>query len=515
MAEKLYTGEEPQADKNPQPLYVPEQYGEPKGGIVKKDAEGDAEKRAEEQRRIEEDAKVKFKDRRGEKVDNLPIPEIKKTEKRDNKTSVEEFNRAHPEINPTTGMKWETGSDQAGTKKLGIETVSGFGNERAPEDTTLRKNLVKGIEERREVREKLKEGEIPYSADLSKLTSNDRGQKREFQEGAAKVRTPGEVLADTENKIIDIAKRIEEAKRESKEPEKELRKEASFAYEQFTGMKLETTVDARARKEASLEGLRVIKIKDFLTEERKAKTQEELRSDIREDNINKRWETVLSEKARSQYGSVGKYKEVLEAKRQSLEKQGFSIPEDVFYGMVGENVDGKSVNVEAIDKTWFGGKIKIPGVKDKPMSKQEFDIWAQGLQAQWTKYFEDRSMEVLNEKVEKGKENWKNKKGKCRGDVLTECVGQIEESRKAKIETKLEPVVEKPKLEIASVISREGGPEMMKGLQKIRKEVEADIKKKMANKKALTDAISKQKAGKLLTARELGLIRDIFSSREK
>lgn len=70
---RLITGEnEPKA--NPQPLYIPEHYGEPKGPTIKKaDAKIEAEKREEERRRKEEESKIKFRDRRGKGFEEIPI----------------------------------------------------------------------------------------------------------------------------------------------------------------------------------------------------------------------------------------------------------------------------------------------------------------------------------------------------------------------------------------------------------------------------------------------------------
>ncbi|MGD0577177.1 MAG: hypothetical protein ABSA74_03830, partial [Candidatus Staskawiczbacteria bacterium] len=193
-------------------------------------------------------------------------------------------------------------------------------------------------------------------------------------------------------------------------------------YKQATGEEFKPKVRESAVKEAEAQGLKVMKVSEFLTEARRQKTQEDIRNKVHSDAINDRWQNVLSEKARAGYGSIEKYKEELESKRKSLEQQGFSIPPDVFYGMVGV----KNINVEGMGKAFLRNRINIPGSKEASLSKKDFEAWVQKSQGEWNKYIEGVANTRLNAIVEKGKKRMTGFKQEAAKEIIKDLISPEE-----------------------------------------------------------------------------------------
>ncbi len=409
----------------------------------------------------------------------------------------------------------------SGSQKPIIEVVSGFDNKRTPEDDVYRQNIVKGVEERTEVREKIQEGEIPSSGELAKLTDSERSPKREFQEGAAKVRTPEEVQIDEENKLTGVVKQIEQARNEGKrDSEVALYSEASGAYEQLTKMKLGITVEARARNEAAKERQKIMTKQEFLAKENEPDRMNKRVSDIRQRAnewlVKNVWS--LQQKDAQKYGtkmyeSPEQMKVVLENKKSELAKNGILMSDGVLCELLNQ---GYRIDEIKVKKSWFGfGKAKSIELPTLPLSEgkketrsikiKDFMDMVKNTEEQNNRRDKEYAQDEINSKLKYGQKAWKNKKEKCTRDILGETVGQIEESRKPKLEEK-QKVVEKPKLEIVTRIGKERTPEQQKEMEKIRKEIIEKMERAKEAKKRIIELIKKQKQGKLLTAKEVGYV---------
>lgn len=513
-------GQSQPSNEEPPKLFIPEQYGEPKSVSTETDKQIDDEKREEEMRRIEEDKSPKFTDRRGKdsppSMDSIPI--IGATEAK-----------------PATTPKIILGGEQQPAQpeqKPSIEVVSNFGDRRTPEQATYGKNMVQGVAERRDVREQIKNGEIPTAVELSRLDANERPEKKETQETVI-VRTGEQQEQDRIKAEAEAKKKLEDrlielkGMRVSSEQERAtLVAEAAKIYEQLKGGDLKAVAEAKARQEAAQDGLRVMTKQEFLDRENDPARMEQRMTKIREGYnkvaVDKAFHfNYLTQEGKTQYGSAEELKTALENKRAELEKNGISIPEGTFYELVNQGYKmedikikrgmfgfGKAKGVE-IPTTTFYGPDK--GKKEKQaLTLQELANLSAQTSEEIQEKDKQRAQEKINETLVYGQRTWKNRKQKSAGDVLDQTIGEIQEDRKPKPEQPkpVEAVAEKPKpkFEIFE-FGNKRTPEQQKEMEKIRKQVEADIERKKKAKKELADLIKLQKSGKLLTARQLAHLR--------
>ena len=169
-------------------------------------------------------------------------------------------------------------------------------NTRDQEDVS-RSGAVRSVNERRDVREKIKEGEVPTSAELSKLTQNERQPKRPYQEGPViiggdnkdnesvvqEVEDVAEAKPDNPQKIIipqSYGSSRSVRKEQDKDIEAEKREEERRKEEEAKGPKI-----ARVKREYQ-EGPVIIDVQGKKELEQKIKDREALET-TREDLIKK------------------------------------------------------------------------------------------------------------------------------------------------------------------------------------------------------------------------------------
>jgi len=424
-------------------LVLPEQYEEPKFVEPKQDAKEVAEKMEENQRKKEEQ---RIKD------------EAKKREEEQMR-----LNEKTEKAMPQEKREFQEGPVEIGTLEKEKTEIS----EGKTEETEV-KNLESEVahKELKETFEPLFEFDDAVDAEAKKplydhYLTNDGGpglkviDKEQWEKegsrpdmvGFGTKMVYGQYYYNNEGKPATREEwiKIKEAEfADGKIESQFLSKKTAELFRQATGEDLKPKIREVAVKKAEAKGHKIIKTSEFLASST-AKMQEKVRGETREGSINGRWQNVLTEKERAKYGDVEKYKKALDAQRQGLEKKGISIPEDVFYGLVGE----KDININGIGKGWFGG-IKIPGLKQedgknqKAFSKKEFNEWAQNLQGQWSKYIDSESSERLNRIVTKAKERWKGSKQEAAKEIVRETVLNHDiESRKKRAEVSQKKEAEK------------------------------------------------------------------------
>ena len=127
------------------------------------------------------------------------------------------------------------------------------------------------------------------------------------------------------------------------------------------------------------------------------------------------------------------------------------------------------------------------------------------------KHIEEAGKEEIERKIIEGQKMWRAKKQRHAGEIIQETVIKYETEKKLKVKPE---TAQKSKIEIVSRIGRERTPEQMREMEKIRKQVEADIKKSKETKKRIEELIRRQKKGELLTTREVAYLRAVEFSQK-
>ena len=483
----------------------------------------DAKKKAEDARRMEEDKQVKVTDRRGQENTDMG--------------SIHIFGA--PEAKPSAGPKNIIGAEQPAPaeQKPGIEIVQNFGERRTPQEATYGKNMVKGVAERRDVREQILRGEIPSAVELAKLSANERPEKKETQEavvvrtGEQQIKAEAEAKKQLEDRLIEI-KGIRPASEQERVANVE---EASRIYEQLQKGDLKAATEAKARENAAQDGTRIMTKQEFLARENDPAKMEQRMTKIRqrqsEQSLKLDWQLSQENPERpgvKRYDSYDDFKKAIDAKKAELAQNGITMPDGVMEELINQGIRVDDIKIK---KAWFGfGKAKTVEIPTIPLMGQEgykkprtISYKPEELASMAARYQEGnnrRDREDAEFEIDRvlafGQRAWKNKKHEAQLEVLREAADEIQEERKPKPEEvkPVEAVAEKPKpkFEIFDFGKRRT-PEQQKEMEKIRKQFEADIERRKKNRKELMDLISAQKKGQLLTARQLSHLRN-FATEE-
>jgi len=399
----------------------------------------------------------------------------------------------------------------------GVEVVSGFGK-RTEDESQFFQNATRQMGEKADVREKIGEGDLPSSVELSRLTESERGEKEHREEIV--VRTPEQMQMDTENNLIEVTKNLSEARAtNNRETEKTLLGQAMEAYEQVKGEKLVEKAKELAVSQLKAEKYKLITKNEFFSPERLNSATEKARQREWTLAIKSRWEE-LNDKEKAKYvGQDGnpnlqQLAVDLEAKRQDLATKGIEMSRDSYYQMMKEGLRPDQIKVRGFfGKLFMGSEIVIPSSKEKSsqLSKKELTQNIQDSEKRFGTFVRDSAQADLEKRFTDGQRRYTERKKTCAVDLLQQTSREIEEKRKAsevvKEQKPAKKETKKPSLEIISRIGKERTPELMKELERIRKEVESDIKKKTETKKKLQGIMAKQKRKELLTAKEVAYLR--------
>ncbi len=326
------------------------------------------------------------------------------------------------------------------------------------------------------------------------------------------------------DELIETAKKIEEAReKKQEEAENNLYERAVEPYREITGENLKERAKEKAKIEAEKEGLRFMTKQEFLSPERIKNTEEKVRQRQWSEAILYRWNN-LSDEERLRYvdengkQNIGKFATELEGKRQGLEKKGINLSRDAYYQMMKEGLQPDQMKVRGFwGRIFIGPEIEAPSLywkKPLDISKKELGNWATKAEAKSIDYAKREAQRELEQKVAEGQKRWKEKKQKCTRDLIEEVAQKIELERRAKEEAKKKErrprgypgYPEKPKIELFSRVGKERTPQQIKEMERIRKQVEADIKRRKEMQKKIQDLIKKRKKNKLLTAKEIAYL---------
>ena len=330
------------------------------------------------------------------------------------------------------------------------------------------------------------------------------------------------------NELIDLAKGINDA-REKKEvgTEASLFEKAKEVFEVATGEKLETIAKEKAKIEAEKEGLKVISKTEFLSQERISQTEGKILQKEWSSIIKDRWAGLSEEEKQEYFGeakdkkypatineAVKNFASDLERKRQSLEKNGISMPREAFYQMMRDGLKPEDTKKVGLWGRLFGKEIKIPPLSKKrkgySLSKEDFKKETEETKQKITERIKREAKEELDEKVRTGQTKWRGRKQRSAKEIIQETAKKYKAEKEEAIKPEEpEKIAKKSKIEIFSRKGEARSPELIKEMEKIRKGVEADIEKRKETKKRIEDLIKKQKKGMLLTAREIAYLRSL------
>lgn len=319
----------------------------------------------------------------------------------------------------------------------------------------------------------------------------------------------------TKDELINTAKKIEEARaNKQKEAESSLYEKAVEPYREITGENLKEKSKEKAKIEAEKEGLKLMTKQEFLSEKRIKDTEEKVKQREWSAAISYRWSN-LSDKERARYigengkQDISKFATELEEKRQGLAKKGINLSRDAYYQMMKEGLQPDQMKIRGFwGRLFIGSQIEVASLYWKEplnMSKKELGNWAIKSEARSIDYAKREAQRELDQKVVEGQKRWRGKKQKCTRDLIGEVVQKIEIERREKEQAKKKEAVQKPKIEISS----------RKEMEKIRKQVEADIKKRKEAQKKIQDLIKKRKKNKLLTPEEIAYLNSFAEQEEK
>ncbi|MEK7540756.1 MAG: hypothetical protein AAB529_00735 [Patescibacteria group bacterium] len=437
-------------------------------------------------------------------------------------TSPEQQPVSQPEKNPA-----DPGFDIDAAKKF-LEEAYG------PEKSSIQ---VYGPE-KQEVKEKEAEEKSIAPKVIEKNTEANESQKNPIttEELTERIKKEKETqdarIEAAKNELIDLAKSIKEAKERKTKTEYLLYGWPKEVFETATGENLEKITREKAKIEAESEGFKVITPEEY-RKEKTTETQERIRQKERSAIIKERWD-MLSVKEKEKYFSgeedrndttaisSARNKFAVELNRKISEKitelsrgkKSISISEDVFYELM-----KKGLKSEDIRRTGFWDWFKDKGeIKISPLDKTDkrgplikTKEYLAEMEVRVKKHIEEAGKEEIERKIIEGQKMWRAKKQRHAGEIIQETVIKYETEKKLKVKPE---TAQKSKIEIVSRIGRERTPEQMREMEKIRKQVEADIKKSKETKKRIEELIRRQKKGELLTTREVAYLRAVEFSQK-
>jgi hypothetical protein len=519
---------------------------------------------------------------------SIDTEQIKAQEKINSPTSLETTEK-EVDVNVGTDIKKEEKKEWPQ-----VESVESVGHVRTPEETAEYKKIMEGIERNRqkrketedkekELREKQSKGdlleakevaflraqqyhqeeqkeiksekkELPqievlnpfrtYSVDTEQIKAQEQKEEGTLEKGSLETYSVDtekikaqEVKERAEKDFPQILKGINEAREKGqKEAENSFYAVAPEVYKEATGEDLNPAVDEMVSNNLKETGMKIIKIKDYLSPERVKKTEEEVKREERSSAILKNWEALPSKEKEkyAQNGAINSEKFVndLSARKKALaEKEGVS--EAVFNRMTNEGLDVKSLKKRGFFGQMFGGAaVEVPTLDGSGVlsfsSKKKFKEYLGKKESDAKDFAEKETKRRMDRKIIEGQARLRNEKHKCIRKIFQETIEKKEQAIKIaeeqKVEAerteeerraKMEQEKAVPKIEIVSRIGRERTPEQMREIEKIRKQVEIDIKRRKESQERIKNLIKKQKKGGLLTSGEVTYLRAIELDQKK
>ena len=332
-------------------------------------------------------------------------------------------------------------------------------------------------------------------------------------------------IENAKNELVDNLEAINKAReKKDRTAERSLLEKSEMSFEIAEGKNLKERAKEKAKIEAEKEGLRLMTKQEFLSEKRIKDTEEKVRQREWSSAILYRWSN-LSDKERAKYVDengkqrISKFATELEEKRQGLAEKGINLSRDAYYQMMKEGLQPDQMKVRGFwARIFIGPEIEVASLYWKEplnMSKKELGNWATKAESRSIDYVKREAQRELDQKVVEGQKRWKEKKQKCTRDLIGEVVQKIETERRANEEAKKKEEAQKTSIELVTRIGKERTPEQMKEMERIRKQVEVDIKRRKESQKRIQDLIKKQKKGYLLTAREVAYLNTLSEEERK
>lgn len=383
--------------------------------------------------------------------------------------------------------------DQPKEKSSVIEVVTGFGKkEYGAQD-------VKNIEARRNVREKRKQGEVVTSAELSKLTDIERGEKKYSQEAPVAIKTKEE-LTNSDAEFLSTpgfekdAKRTVEAFRNITTNESGSHRHLAKERNEMVARNIEARGGIIIRgKEAIEEARQKISKKEAL------KVENELHKKAMDTLIAR-----LPEKYKKNEETLNGY---IESIKDKLGLDGEN--RDIAF----DNLVNDGYLVENAKKRWFSFEFKIPNI-DKEKEKEPFiynpTLHFESLIKKASLDIKSQAEKRANFKIDQGRIKIREERQKCVKEIVANVVSEYKAKqliRETPLPEEKKEKIKRPKLKIERQIGERRTPEEIKTMEKIRKDAEKDIKKAKEKKEKIENLIKKKKKGELLTQKEVAFLR--------
>jgi|GEM_PF-6549956 len=398
-----------------------------------------------------------------------------------------------------------------------------------------RAGAVRRVEERRDVREKIKEGELPTSVELSRLTQNERQPKREYQEGAVVIKTDEEKKQDAIKELSWLTEGIKEIKEDPSDPitegprvfldadrkvaftrmqaERSFIKKAEQPYEVATGEKLGEKSKELAIKDAKDEGFKALTKEEFFSEDRLKKLREIIMQKEYSSIIMSEW-GKLSDDQKKKYEQVDnngrkgavRFAIEMERDREELKKRGIEVSKESFYDMIRGGLKPSEIQIKK--KGFWGFRKKqfiIPSSIDGNilnLSEEEFRDRVDLSTNKFLEGVEVKTQLEMKGRFEAGKKLFKGKRHKASIDLISQASSpKIEENLESNQSE--ESNQEESKIIIPEVFGGKRTPEQTKAYGEMVKKIEADIKKRQEIKDKIIELKERQKRGELLKASEI------------
>lgn len=288
---------------------------------------------------------------------------------------------------------------------------------------------------------------------------------------------------------------------------------AKESYERITGKKLDEEAKSRADLELKEERLVRMKPEEYrekFTDRAMKLAEQRKKSEVLSKVLARRL-PYLSNEEKLQYtakdGSIDSNKFYVDmvgkinAKGQELYKKGIVVPANFLYALAERGMRPEDIKVRGFwGKIFMGSDIKIPqdplfkGEKPRAheLFKDEFRKMASlsNLWGEFERSIDNEAKASIERQIKRGQEMWRAKKQKHTRAIIQETVDGY---KKQQEEEQRKKGAKKPSIEIVTRIGEKRTPEQVEEMREIRKQVEADSKKRK-KKPAKKSASKKSKA---------------------
>ncbi|MDP2741157.1 MAG: hypothetical protein Q8O66_00500 [bacterium] len=356
----------------------------------------------------------------------------------------------------------DIGVEKKEEEPLPIDAVEGVGYTYIPQEVKKYKDIRKKIE--------VPQPEIPTPPETQPIDA-ERIKAEETKATPVEIlrenETPQpEILIPPETQPIDaeqiraqeikeraiaefpqILKSIDDAREKNqKEAENSFYAIAPEIYREATGEELTPKVDEMAESNLEEIGKKVIKIKDYLSPERKTDTQEKVIKEEQSLAILRSWE-ALSPKEKKKYaenGTINPNKfisEFVARKKVLLKKEDIS--ENAFNHITNEGFDAKNIKKRGFLRRILGGAaVEVPTLDGSGSltfsSKKEFKGYLKKKESDAKDFIEREAKKRLDRKIIEGRMRIGQEKNRCVRKIFQEVVEKKELATKIETEQRIE-----------------------------------------------------------------------------